>query len=201
MLNGMSEPNPFGDPLRFDGRVPPCAIVIFGANGDLTKRKLIPALYRLAYDRRIPPGFAVIGNSRTEMPDDQFRNKMRDALKEFVDDTPFDEHLWDDFAKGLFYFAGDVHDPDCFPLLAKKLDEIQTTRPFEGNVLFYLSTQPSHYEAVTSGIGYAKLQTGPGWRRIIVEKPFGHDLETARELNHRLHEVFDESQVYRIDHY
>src|SRR3954454_13985607 len=98
----MPAENPFQDPLRFQRRVPPCAIVIFGASGDLTKRKLIPALYRLAYDRRIPPGFAVIGNSRTPMTDDQFRAKSREALNEFSDNTPIDEGLWDDFSKSLF---------------------------------------------------------------------------------------------------
>ncbi|HUS08597.1 MAG TPA: glucose-6-phosphate dehydrogenase, partial [Bryobacteraceae bacterium] len=197
----MLEANPFQDPLRFERRVPPCAIVIFGANGDLTKRKLIPALYRLAYDRRIPPGFAVIGNSRTAMSDEDFREKMREALHEFLDDTPFDEHLWADFAQSLSYFAGDVHDPDCFTALAKKLEEIEETRHTQGNVLFYLSTQPSHYEAAIQGIGYAKLASGPGWRRIVVEKPFGHDLSTAHKLNQKLHEVFPEKEVYRIDHY
>jgi glucose-6-phosphate 1-dehydrogenase len=197
----MPEANPFQDPLRFERRVPPCSIVIFGANGDLTKRKLIPALYRLAYDRRIPPGFAVIGNSRTSMTDDQFRAKMREALDEFSEGTPIDENLWDDFSKSLFYFAGDIHDPDCFTLLGRKLKEVEQTRHTEGNVLFYLSTQPSHYEAAIHGIGYAKLAQGSGWRRIVVEKPFGHDLKTAHSLNETLHEVFDESQVYRIDHY
>ena len=107
----MPEANPFHDPLRFERRVPPCAIVIFGANGDLTKRKLLPALYRLAYERRIPPGFAVIGNSRTGMSDEQFRDKMKEALAEFLDDTPFDERLWADFCQSLFYFAGDLHRP------------------------------------------------------------------------------------------
>src|SRR5215471_12181260 len=103
----MSEANPYLDPMRFERRVPPCAVVIFGANGDLTKRKLLPALYRLAYERRIPPGFAVIGNSRTAMADDQFREKMRESVAQFLEDTPFDEGLWSNFAKGLFYLAGD----------------------------------------------------------------------------------------------
>ena len=200
-LKDMPAANPFQDPLRFERRVPPCAIVIFGANGDLTKRKLIPALYRLAYDRRIPPGFAVIGNSRTAMTDEQFRTKMREALNEFVDNTPIDEGLWDDFSKSLSYYAGDLNDPECFHLLGKKLEEIEQTRKTEGNVLFYVSTQPSHYEAAINGIGRAKLAQGSGWRRIVVEKPFGHDLATARSLNHKLHEVFTEPQVYRIDHY
>src|SRR3954447_1720950 len=94
LLKRMPEANPFQDPLRFERRVPPCAIVIFGANGDLTKRKLIPALYRLAYERRLPPGFAIIGNSRTGMSDEAFREKMKEALHEFVEDTPFDDRLW-----------------------------------------------------------------------------------------------------------
>ena len=113
----MTEANPFQDQLRFERRVPPCTMVIFGASGDLTKRKLIPALYRLAYDRRIPPGFAVIGNSRTPMSDDDFRSKMRESLQQFLDDTPFDERLWDDFSKSLFYFAGDLNDPATFEKL------------------------------------------------------------------------------------
>src|SRR3954469_4213578 len=129
----MAEANPFQDPLRFQRRVPPCAIVIFGANGDLTKRKLIPALYRLPYDPRIPPGFAVIGNSRTAMTDEQFRGKMREALNEFSDNTPIDEGLWDDFSKSLSYYAGDLNDPKCFELLGKRLKEIEDSRKTEGN--------------------------------------------------------------------
>src|SRR5688572_9426888 len=117
----MPDANPFLDPLRFERRVPPCAIVIFGANGDLAKRKLIPALYRLAYDRRIPSGFAVIGNSRTDMSDEDFREKMKAALHEFLDDTPFDERLWADFCQSLTYFAGDLHDPETYSRLGQHL--------------------------------------------------------------------------------
>lgn len=197
----MSEANPFQDPLRFERRVPPCAIVIFGANGDLTKRKLIPALYRLAYDRRLPPGFAIIGNSRTDMSDEAFRGKMKESLIEFLEDTQFDERLWNDFSQSLFYFAGDLHDPETYTKLGARLDEIKGLRNTEDNVLFYLSTQPSHYDAAIQGIGYAKLQHGQGWRRIVVEKPFGHDLYTARALNAKLQEVFEEDKIYRIDHY
>jgi glucose-6-phosphate 1-dehydrogenase len=197
----MPEGNPFQDPLRFERRVPPCAIVIFGANGDLAKRKLLPALYRLAYDRRIPPGFAVIGNSRTQMSDDDFRTKMRESLNEFLEDTPFDERLWDDFSQGLFYYPGDIHDPDCFTVLANRLAEINTARNTEDNFLFYLSTQPSHYESVIRGLAYAKLNQGRGWRRVVIEKPFGHDLDSARQLNESIHAVFAEPQVFRIDHY
>src|SRR6187551_2327627 len=98
----MDEANPFQDPLRFERQVPSCVVVIFGANGDLTKRKLIPALYRLAYERRLPGGFAIIGNSRTHMSDDDFRARMREALDEFLEDTPIDERLWSGFAQSLF---------------------------------------------------------------------------------------------------
>src|SRR5579859_6472952 len=110
--------NPFQDPLRFERRVPECVVVIFGANGDLTKRKLIPALYRLAYDRRLSAGFAVVGSSRTAMTDEQFREKMLDAVKQFSEDTKFDNDVWEAFAAGLFYIAGDVGDAGMYERLA-----------------------------------------------------------------------------------
>jgi len=197
----MSNENPFQDPLRFERRVPECAVVIFGANGDLTKRKLLPALYRLAYDRRLSAGFAVVGISRTPLSDDAFREKMLEAVKQFSEDTRFDEDVWNAFAGGLFYVAGDIADAGLYQQLAGKLAEIEESRHTGGNVLFYLSTQPSQYAPIALGLGKAGLGKGNGWRRLVVEKPFGHDLESARELSDRLHEVFNESDVYRIDHY
>ncbi len=197
----MPDQNPFQDPLRFERRVPECAIVIFGANGDLTKRKLMPALYRLAYDRRLGAGFAVVGTSRTAMSDDEFRAHMLEAVKEFSEDTTFDEDVWRAFAAGLFYIPGDIGDAELYRKLGERLKEIEETRHTGGNILFYLSTQPSQYARAAQGIGAAGLGKGNGWRRLIVEKPFGHDLESARELSDRLHEVFNESEVYRIDHY
>jgi glucose-6-phosphate 1-dehydrogenase len=197
----MPDQNPFQDPLRFERRVPECAIVIFGANGDLTKRKLMPALYRLAYDRRLGAGFAVVGTSRTAMTDEQFRDNMLDAVKKYSEDTTFDEDVWRAFASGLFYIAGDIGDPELYKKLKERLDEIEKARHTGGNVVFYLSTQPSQYARAAQGIGAAGMGKGNGWRRLIVEKPFGHDLESARELSDRLHEVFNESEVYRIDHY
>jgi glucose-6-phosphate 1-dehydrogenase len=175
--------------------------VIFGANGDLTKRKLLPALYRLAYERRLPPAFAILGNSRTGMTDEAFRERMLESVKEFLENSPFDEDLWKAFAEKLFYVAGDVNDPAMYPALAKRLQEIETNHQTEGNVLFYLSTQPSHYSRVVEGLGAAGLEHGAGWRRVVIEKPFGHDLESSRELDRRIHAVLDEDQVYRIDHY
>jgi glucose-6-phosphate 1-dehydrogenase len=199
----MAQANPFQDPLRFERRVPPCAVVIFGANGDLTKRKLLPSLYRLAYERRLPQGFAVLGISRTAMSDDDFRSKMEASVKEFLENSPFDQALWDDFARGLFYVAGDVGDSGLYERLRMRLEEVANERQTNGNVLFYLSTQPSHYAPASEGLGAAGLahSTNGAWRRLVVEKPFGHDEKSARELEVALHKHFAEEQLYRIDHY
>ena len=190
--------NPFSDPLRFERRVPECAIVIFGANGDLTKRKLLPALYRLAVDRRLPESFSIVGNSRTPMSDDAFRDKLRESVRKFSEDTPLDDALWTRFARNIHYVAGDMKDPEMYAALAAKAGETR-----QDNLLFYLSTQPSYYETVVGGLGESKLNLngGSGWRRIIVEKPFGHDLDSAQALNGHLHQVFPEKETYRIDHY
>ena len=190
--------NPFADPLRFERRVPECAIVIFGAAGDLAKRKLLPALYRLAYDRRLPASFAIVGNSRTPMTDDEYRDRMREVVKQFSEDGDFDEDLWKRFAANLHYVAGDVKDPRLYQALKEKV-----TATGQAKILFYLSTQPSYYTVIVDGIGHSRLATAPEgeWRRLIVEKPFGHDLASARELNARIHAVFREEDTYRIDHY
>jgi glucose-6-phosphate 1-dehydrogenase len=173
-------------------------MVIFGANGDLTKRKLLPALYRLAYERRLPSSFAIIGNSRTPLSDDAFREKMYESVKQFLEDSPFDDDLWISFARNLHYIAGDLNNPKLYEDLGDKLTALSL-----GNVLYYLSTQPSYYEPVADCLGAAGLgDSRPGsWRRIVIEKPFGHDLESARALNAGIHRVFPEHEVYRIDHY
>src|SRR4051794_34828816 len=136
------------DPLRFNRKTPPCAVVIFGANGDLTKRKLMPALYRLAFEGRLAPGFAVIGISRTDMSNEDFRDRMRESVSKYLEDSPFDEDLWRSFAQGLFYMAGDVGDQDAYRRLANCLEDVQKTRQTDGNALFYLSTQPSQYALI-----------------------------------------------------
>jgi glucose-6-phosphate 1-dehydrogenase len=198
----MSREPSLQDPLRFSRKTPPCVAVIFGANGDLTKRKLLPALYRLAWEGRLAPGFAIVGISRTAMSDDQFREHMRESVAKFLEDSPFDEDLWKSFAQGLFYMAGDVADPNMYDRLAGCLKQIEQSRQTGGNILFYLSTQPSQYAEIAEGIGAANLaKETDGWRRVIIEKPFGRDLTSARALNARLQKVLDESQIYRIDHY
>jgi glucose-6-phosphate 1-dehydrogenase len=189
--------NPFADPLRFERRAPECAMVIFGANGDLTKRKLMPALYRLTYDGRLPASFAVIGTSRTTLTDEAFRDAMRGAVQEFSEDTAFDEDMWKRFAPNLHYVAGDMHDSTLYQALGAKLRETG-----QNNVLFYLSTQPSYYGMAADCLRASGLAAPQGgWRRIVVEKPFGHDLDSARQLNQHLQAAFPENEIYRIDHY
>ena len=201
LVQAPPETNVLQDPLRFDRRVPPCAIVIFGASGDLSKRKLLPSLYRLFYERRISPNFAVIGSSRTPMSDEQFRDKMKESVSKFLEDAPFDEDVWLSFAQCLFYVAGDLNNPASYDDIHSKLDEVESTHQTAGNVLFYLSTQPSHYAEAIIELGKHGLNHSRGWTRVIIEKPFGHDLVSARKLNEDIHQVFDESEIYRIDHY
>ncbi len=171
--------------------------MIFGATGDLSRRKLLPALYQLAYERRLPSSFSILGTSRTALTDDAFREKMRDAVKQFLEGGVFDEAIWASFAQNLHYLAGDIGDPQLYTGIKNELARLGRT-----NALFYLSTQPSYYAEVAEYLGAAGIgQVNNGWRRIIIEKPFGHDLTSARALNDRIHKVFPERDVYRIDHY
>ena len=201
LVQSLPEVNPLQDQLRFDRLVPPCAVVIFGASGDLSKRKLLPSLYRLFYERRISQNFAVIGNSRTALSDEKFREMMKESVARFLEDAPFDETVWNSFAQCLFYVPGDLNDPAAYEAIKAKLEEVEQSHQTSGNVVFYLSTQPSHYAEVVEQLGAHELHHGNGWRRVIIEKPFGHDLESARRLNEEIHQVLDESSVYRIDHY
>jgi len=202
-----AETNPFVDPLRFERRAPDCAVVIFGANGDLTKRKLLPALYSLARERRLPAGFAVVGVSRTPLSDEAFRAKMKESVIEFAGSQSWDNDVWEAFSQGLYYEAGHFDDPAFYARLAARLGRIAAARQTGGNVLYYLSTQPGHYATVAEQLGAAALagasarRDGAGWRRLIVEKPFGVNLASARRLNDGLQRVFAESEIYRIDHF
>ena len=199
----MVDPNPFIDSLRFERRIPECTIVIFGANGDLAKRKLLPALYSLAHDRRLSAGFAVAGNSRTPLSDEDFRARMKQSVKNFSEQDQYDEAVWRSFERGLYYVPGDVKDPAYYSSLKERLAAISSERRTGDNVLFYLSTQPSLYGPIVQQLeaaGLARSENG-GWRRVVVEKPFGHDLASARELNRQIQGVFEENEIYRIDHY
>jgi glucose-6-phosphate 1-dehydrogenase len=180
----------------------PCVMVIFGASGDLTKRKLLPALYNLARDGLLSKHFAVIGISRSEMGHEQFREKLGDDLREYAA-TGFDEKLWNWFAERLYYLPGDMNKPETYQRLEKLLSEVDQTHGTEQNHFYYLATAPQFFSAVVEQLGAAGLaqQRGPVWRRVIFEKPFGRDLASARQLNRDVSKVLEENQVYRIDHY
>ncbi len=182
----------------------PCVVVIFGASGDLTKRKLVPALYTLASERRLPPGFSIVGFARSPMSDDAFREAARDGCDKFARRRPVDASLWQTFAQGLFYQAGDYADPAAYKALKAKLEAIDRERGVRCNRIFYLSTPPSAFSVAIQHLGEAGLVNKLGENpqtRVIIEKPFGTDLESARALNRECLQVLDESQIYRIDHY
>ncbi len=193
--------NPFREGLRIERTPEPCVVVIFGASGDLTRRKLMPALYNLACEHLLPPGFSVVGFSRSEMSDDQFRAAMKSAVEQFGNE-PVDEQGWRDFASGLHYLAAHPGKREDYARLANTLSQLDQQRHTGGNRLFYLAVPPSAILGIAQQLQAASLaQSSEGWARIIVEKPFGHDLESARALNRELGKVFHENQIYRIDHY
>ena len=180
----------------------PCTIVIFGASGDLTARKLIPAFYHLCKDRLMPPAFRIVGFARREKTDASWRQELRAALDQFSRTKPVDEKVWKEFAANLFYCRGDLAAAAAY----KKLEELLTSfgsGPLRENLLFYLATQPSQFGEVVEQIHRSGLlnKDGTAWQRIVVEKPFGHDLASAHALNNELTRYAHEGQVCRIDHY
>ena len=198
-------PNPLREGL-VEERIPePATMVIFGASGDLARRKLLPALYSLTRDRLLPARFAVLGFGRHAQDDDAFREEMRRGCDEFARRRPVDAPLWAAFARNLFYQQGAYDDPAAFQRLKVRLEEIERTLGLPGNRVFYLSTPPSAFAPVIRSLGQAELAPKPApgkpFARVIIEKPFGVDLETARALNRQVHEILDERQIYRIDHY
>ncbi|HEV2862939.1 MAG TPA: glucose-6-phosphate dehydrogenase [Pyrinomonadaceae bacterium] len=194
--------NPLRAGMRLERTAEPCAVVIFGASGDLAKRKLIPALYRLVQERLLPAEFAIVGLGRTAMTDDEFRQKMREAVLEFSESKRVDDEVWQSFAAGMQFLPSDIKRPECYNELAKRLEEVDRERGTQGNRLFYLSVAPEFYAEAVKQLGDAGLlKQEKGWARVIIEKPFGTSLESARELNQQILKHLDESQVYRIDHY
>jgi glucose-6-phosphate 1-dehydrogenase len=195
--------NPLRAGIRLERTAEPCIVVIFGASGDLTKRKLVPALYRLMQERLLPAEFAIVGLARTEMSSDEFRARMKEAVEEFSEAKRVDEDVWNSFAQGLHYLTADINNPGDYEQLSQLLAQIDSERGTQGNHLFYLSVAPKFYAEAVKQLGEHGLAKplGKGWVRVIVEKPFGTDLESARELNRELLKYLDEQQIYRIDHY
>jgi glucose-6-phosphate 1-dehydrogenase len=180
----------------------PFSLVIFGASGDLAHRKLIPALWSLYAARTLPEPFVIIGTARTEMSDEAFRDKMKEGVKQFARLKVPNDNVWSRFASSLVYAAGDPTGPDLYARLRQVLDDVEQRRGGPRNRLYYLSTPPSLYDDITLQLGKAGLAAEEGgWTRIIIEKPFGHDLRSAQELNELVTGVFREDQLYRIDHY
>ena len=195
--------NPLRTGLRLERAPEPCVMVIFGATGDLTSRKLVPALYNLQRERRLPAGFSVVGFARRDWSDDYFRQQLLTGINENSRSGQAEPALWESFAQGITFHRSDFTNPEGYQQLGEKLKQIDQERGTAGNRVFYLATPPDSYDDIIQNIGAAGLAKAPegSWTRIIVEKPFGRDLPTAIELNQKLLSVFDESQVYRIDHY
>jgi glucose-6-phosphate 1-dehydrogenase len=189
---GSARPNPLHDGLELEKRPDPCILVIFGASGDLTERKLIPSLYNLRLQGLLPRNFAVVGISRSTLSDEAFRDKVK---------PPEAGEEWNDFAQGLFYMSGNHADERCYDTLASKLQEVREKRQLPPNYLHYLSVAPDAFPVIIKYLGEHRLHQSDGWVRVILEKPFGVDLASARRLNQEIHGTFEESQVYRIDHY
>ena len=174
------------------------SIVIFGASGDLTRRKLVPALYNLYLKDRLPDRFCIVGNSRTKFSHDEWRERVQGGVRDFSGQS-YDEAAWGTFAENLFYVPGSASEPDD---MGKIQDFLQKQEPDSANRLYYLSVAPSLYVPIVRNLGKLQMAKGDSsWRRIIIEKPFGTDMASAHELNEEVHGVFEESQVYRIDHY
>ncbi|MEZ4569044.1 MAG: glucose-6-phosphate dehydrogenase [Thermomicrobiales bacterium] len=197
------EPNPLREGLRIERTPVPATIVIFGASGDLTHRKLIPALYDLAYERLLPAGFTIVGFAHRDYNDESFCEYARDGIEQFSR-NPIDTSIWESFSTGIRYVRGDFTVEEDFEKLARALQSIDEQRGTMGNHLYYLATPPRFYEPIVCGLADNGLESagdGSAWRRIIVEKPFGHDFASAHELNTIIGNAFEENSVYRIDHY
>jgi glucose-6-phosphate 1-dehydrogenase len=199
-----ADTNPLRQGLRLE-RVPdPCAFVLFGATGDLAHRKVIPAIYQLWRTNLLPAEFSLVAVARRPYTDETFAAEVRASIEKFSRVQPIDESAWSELAGRITYQQLDFADDAGFDRLGEKLDELDARCGTAGNRLFYLATQPSQVTEIVRQLGRVGLDKeirGAGWRRLIVEKPFGRDLESARTLNHEVHKVFRESQVYRIDHY
>ncbi len=179
-------------------------IVIFGASGDLTQRKLVPALHSLGCEGLLPLGTRVLGLARTPLTDQEFRDHLYAGVLAYARHRPGAGlcERWPAFAENICYLAGDYNDPATYRRLAERLLQSEIGLEGHGNYLFYLAVPPAVTPLIVARLGEAGLsQSKKGWRRIVVEKPFGHDLQSAHQLNEQLHAVFDEGQIYRIDHY
>jgi glucose-6-phosphate 1-dehydrogenase len=192
--------NPLRVGLRQERTPEPLILVIFGASGDLTQRKLVPALYQLKRERRLPAELTIVGTARREWSHDYFRQQMRQGIEEFSDGIGSEEY-WQDFAQGLYYFPGNMDDPESYAKMKVFLEELDGMRGTRGNRVFYLAVSPNFFPPGLKNLGAAGMLKDPIKHRLVIEKPFGKDLSSAQVLNRVVQEVCQENQVYRIDHY
>ena len=179
----------------------PCSFVVFGAMGDLVKRKLLPSLYNLRANGLLPADFAIIGVARRDLDDVGYRDYVTKSLRAFAT-RPVEDAVWAEYLERIHYVRGDFDDPELYQRLGQKLAHARDHHGTRGNALFYLATPPVDFGKIVSQLGTAGLsRSEAGWRRVVIEKPFGHDLESALALNARVREAFAEDQIYRIDHY
>ena len=202
--------NPLRDPR--DRRIPrvagPCVLVMFGVTGDLARKKLMPAIYDLANRGLLPPGFSLVGFARRDWEDEDFAQVTYQAVKEHAR-TPFRETVWNQLSEGVRFVPGEFSDDDAFDRLAQTVRTLDAERGTGGNYAFYLSVPPKFFQVVVEKLKRSGLSSAgeppPGrprpWRRVVIEKPFGHDLPSAQELNNLLNDVFGQHSVFRIDHY
>ncbi|CAN5686157.1 glucose-6-phosphate dehydrogenase [soil metagenome] len=197
-----SQSNPLREGIVTRTVPDPCTVVIFGATGDLTHRKLIPALYNIAADGELPPGLTVVGFARRDKSDDEFRGELGEAARKHSRQTVRDE-LWSSFADSIFYHRSEFADAAGYERLAERLAQIEQERGTDGNRLFYFAAAPDQFEPILQNIkaaGLHKAREG-AWTRVIVEKPFGTDLASAQDLNRIVRQAFPEEATYRIDHF
>ncbi|GAA3366457.1 hypothetical protein GCM10017744_073540 [Streptomyces antimycoticus] len=203
-MKTVTSSNPLRDPR--DRRLPriagPSGLVIFGVTGDLSRKKLMPAIYDLANRGLLPPGFSLVGFARRDWEDEDFSQVVHDAVKEYAR-TPFREEVWQQLAEGFRFVPGAFSDDEAFTTLRATIEELDKARGTGGNFAFYLSVPPKFFPTVVQQLKKHGLSQGQGdsWRRAVIEKPFGHDLKSAQELNQVVHEVFRPGDVFRIDHY
>ncbi len=203
----MNDPN---GTIAHGAKAPPCIMVIFGASGDLTKRLLMPAIYNLSRSGLLSDNFALVGVDRRDQSTEEFRDYLAEGVRSFVSDTamggtatPFDEKAWRAVGDRMFHLSGDLNNPETYRELDKLLGAVAAEHHTGGNVLFYLAVAASLFGPIVDQLGGAGLvrEQNGAWRRVIIEKPFGNDLASAKALNARVLKVLDESQVYRMDHF
>ncbi len=192
--------NPLRVGLQQERTPEPLIMVIFGASGDLTQRKLVPSLYQLKQERRLPPELTIVGVARREWSDEHFREQMRIGIEEFSGGIGSEE-IWENFAEGLFYCSGNIDDPESYEKLKSLLAELDGKRGTRGNRVFYLAVAPKFFPPAIKELGKAKMLDDSSKTRIVIEKPFGKDLGSAQVLNRTVQKVCKEEQIYRIDHY